>query len=683
MSESVEARMIASLEANIRDYQKKMDKALGVSKKTFGGINDNAKNVEKQITKAMGNSAQVISTLHGPLGGVASRFSSFGSTISRVGLLAGVSATALGALTFSATIAIKAFQAFETQQLTTEQIIRSTGGAANRSADDIEKLAQNIALVTLASRQGAREAANQLLTFKSISGDTFDRTLRAAQDLASVGFGTITSAAVQLGKALENPVQGISQLREVGVSFSAQQRKMIQNFVDMGDVAAAQNEILKAVEGQVGGAGAAQGGGLDGAFDTLYETTGIVLEQWGETISKAIKLKEGILQVADAVATLRKEQEKSALADFKPDDFTGVIAERVRGGNADQPLTFDDMLGQEARKRTEALAAQKKVLDDFLATETERASRTKEQIALEREMDAITKRAREEGVTLTKEQVEEQAKLNIMRATESGAIKKTEDEFSKKAESVRDQIRMLELQAEIMGGLTDTTLSYNDAAEKTRIISELIVAAQKEGVTITDEMRAKIDELAQAQVDANTHLEEAQKKYKDTAEALKEVDQVGADSLKGLASDLASGEDAAESLQRALRRVGDSLIDIGLNTAFESLKGSSGKSGGGIFDGIKSLFGFRADGGSVEKGKPYIVGERRPELFVPNSAGRIVPRVPQQGGNTGGGTVVNITTPPGATVEQQRSRRGNQDIVDIVVKRTGATYGLKKPSTST
>lgn len=35
----------------------------------------------------------------------------------------------------------------------------------------------------------------------------------------------------------------------------------------------------------------------------------------------------------------------------------------------------------------------------------------------------------------------------------------------------------------------------------------------------------------------------------------------------------------------------------------------------------------RAGGGPVLAGQPYIVGERRPELFVPDRKGRIEPRV--------------------------------------------------------
>ena len=58
----------------------------------------------------------------------------------------------------------------------------------------------------------------------------------------------------------------------------------------------------------------------------------------------------------------------------------------------------------------------------------------------------------------------------------------------------------------------------------------------------------------------------------------------------------------------------------------------------GIAGLIDSAFGgFRANGGSVSAGTPYVVGERGAELFVPSSNGTIIPN----GG--GGGSTINIT----------------------------------------
>lgn len=162
--------------------------------------------------------------------------------------------------------------------------IDATGGAAGLTAEDIVKMSKALDEATLGSAEGFRNAALQLLTFKTVGVDAFERTLKAAQDLSSAGFGSVEGATVQLGKALENPIQGLTALTRVGVSFTEEQKKMIESFVRLGDVASAQNVILAAVEGQVQGVAAAAGGGLAGAVDLvgkrmtdLSETLGGVL----------------------------------------------------------------------------------------------------------------------------------------------------------------------------------------------------------------------------------------------------------------------------------------------------------------------------------------------------------------------------------------------------------------------
>lgn len=62
---------------------------------------------------------------------------------------------------------------------------------------------------------------------------------------------------------------------------------------------------------------------------------------------------------------------------------------------------------------------------------------------------------------------------------------------------------------------------------------------------------------------------------------------------------------------------------------------------GELIQGLASLFGARAFGGPVNAGNPYMVGERGPEMFVPQTAGRIVPNAAQAGVHI----TMNISTP--------------------------------------
>jgi hypothetical protein len=70
--------------------------------------------------------------------------------------------------------------------------------------------------------------------------------------------------------------------------------------------------------------------------------------------------------------------------------------------------------------------------------------------------------------------------------------------------------------------------------------------------------------------------------------------------------------------------------------------GQTGQMGGLVGSAASAIFGgFREGGGDVSPGQSYIVGEKRPEIFVPNTSGKIIP-------NTGGmgmssNTTVNMT----------------------------------------
>jgi hypothetical protein len=84
-------------------------------------------------------------------------------------------------------------------------------------------------------------------------GGAFDRATVLAADLAAAGFGEATANATQLGKALNDPIAGISALTRVGLTFTDAQKDLIEAMMATGDVAGAQNIILAELERQVGG----------------------------------------------------------------------------------------------------------------------------------------------------------------------------------------------------------------------------------------------------------------------------------------------------------------------------------------------------------------------------------------------------------------------------------------------
>jgi hypothetical protein len=117
------------------------------------------------------------------------------------------------------------------------------------------------------------------------------------------------------------------------------------------------------------------------------------------------------------------------------------------------------------------------------------------------------------------------------------------------------------------------------------------------------------------------------------------IERAGGSIERALSRAAASGKFGFEDLRRvALSALADIAANA-LRTSIGSIQGSGGGFLGSLLGAVGSLFGApgRATGGPVSGGRPYMVGERGPELFVPASAGRI------EAHGAGGRGPVNVT----------------------------------------
>ena len=142
----------------------------------------------------------------------------------------------------------------------TERVIQTTGASAWTTADQIGDLSSSISNLTGKDDELIQSNANLLLTFAKVrnevgeGNDIFDRAVGLSLDL-SVALGTdASSASIQLGKALNDPVKGITALSRAGVSFTADQKEQIKTLVATGDILGAQKVILEELGNQFGGA---------------------------------------------------------------------------------------------------------------------------------------------------------------------------------------------------------------------------------------------------------------------------------------------------------------------------------------------------------------------------------------------------------------------------------------------
>ena len=188
--------------------------------------------------------------------------------------------------------------AYESQKVMkqTEAIIKATGGAAGVTAEQIAELSNKISQQIGVDDELIQSSANLLLTFKQLrnqvgeNNQVFDRALMAAQDLGNI-FGSAEGAALQLGKALSDPIRGVTALRRAGINFTKQQQDQIKALVNSGKLLEAQKIVLAEVESQVGGTAAATATGFDRmkvALENVAEDLGTLLIPYIERFSNFI-----------------------------------------------------------------------------------------------------------------------------------------------------------------------------------------------------------------------------------------------------------------------------------------------------------------------------------------------------------------------------------------------------------
>jgi len=196
---------------------------------------------------------------------------------------------ALGGLAVAGAKMVAAGEQAATANARIEQIATSMGlfGAETEKVTSrLVDLANEQARLTGVNQNTIKESQALLLTFKDIAssadevGGAFDRATQLTLDMASAGFGSVTDNAKQLGKALNDPIAGLTALRRSGIQFTEAQQDQIRTLVESGQVLEAQNLILQEIENQVGGTAEATANSTDKmkvAFSQASESIGMAL----------------------------------------------------------------------------------------------------------------------------------------------------------------------------------------------------------------------------------------------------------------------------------------------------------------------------------------------------------------------------------------------------------------------
>jgi hypothetical protein len=163
-----------------------------------------------------------------------------------------------------------------------------------KATDRVSAYAESLEKTIAVDADVIKATQTKLATFGNLTksvgtaGGAFDRATKAALDMAAAGFGTAEGNAVSLGKAMQDPIKGITALSKSGVTFNEVEKEKIKALTESGDLLGAQELILKAVEGQVGGTAEASAS----SFDKMKFALAGVSDTFGDIL----------LPVIDAVA---------------------------------------------------------------------------------------------------------------------------------------------------------------------------------------------------------------------------------------------------------------------------------------------------------------------------------------------------------------------------------------------
>ncbi len=170
-----------------------------------------------------------------------------------------------------------------------DAIIKATGQSAGFTSKEMQNMAAGLQQVTTFGDEAIINGQAILATFKTIGKETFPRATKTILDLSAAFGQDLKQSAIQVGKALEDPVKGMAALRRIGVSFSAEQKKVIEGLVKTNQLAKAQGIILKVLEGQVGGVAERMAKTASGALKQFNNQLGDLKEQAGKAILEGLK----------------------------------------------------------------------------------------------------------------------------------------------------------------------------------------------------------------------------------------------------------------------------------------------------------------------------------------------------------------------------------------------------------
>lgn len=632
-------------------------KGVDTTKKKLKSLSTESSKAEKKVTrlqtgfKDFGKNARAsVTAIEGPLSGISSRLSALTTVATAGGLAVTALAASVTALSFAVVKGVKELDELNVALAKSEALISATGGAVGFTAQQLQDQARATAFATLASVQGIQEAQSILLTFNRVTGSVFTDAIGLTQDLATVFGGSAASSATQLGKALQDPITGITALNRVGISFTNQQKEQVKVLTQSGKVVEAQSIIIQTLKDQVGGAGEAVAkASLAGSLDTLGQS----FDQFTETVA----ISTGALELYQSIIDKLSSGIQNRTAEISPDTaaqaaqkaldllFTIAAEEEKLAGMRD---------GIVKRSQQAKVTALKKEREELLSYARENAA-VENSIILERGA------AQEKSIKLQKERAAAAAKENAIAktkaaresaelATFNAATTQIQNDWAKRvavtqagslavSEATKAQfVAEAEESFDYKDRLTALEESYNVAREKAAgqnaILKQIDMDYKTSMETLESDHQQTLSEIRKTA--AQERIQEAQQESEALISAYASVAGGVSNSFSAITDAIsASGDEssaayktafalskgfataqAALNLQLAVSQALALPADVTLAQKFASYAAVL-SAGASVVSGISGInYSGRMQGGTGEAGETYKVGERGPELVT-------------------------------------------------------------------
>jgi hypothetical protein len=303
------------------------------------------------IIKAVDQASGTINGVQRELGGLEKGAGKLGGIL-KGGLMVGAGAAIAGIGALGAVLATSVDAASEAEDIGAQlnAVLKSTGGVAGVTADAINDHALALSEVTRFEDDAIVSAQSLLLTFTKVGKDVFPDATEATLDMAQAMKMDLKSASMLVGKALNDPIKGMTALTRSGIQFTEQQKETIAAMVEMGDTVGAQRIILAELETQLGGSAEAAGKTMAGQMDILKNSIGNVKEEIGGALIPILgnligwigpKMVTGLGKFSDWFRTSVTDIQSFITKAGKAKDIIGGIVQDVTAG---KPIAWQDLM---------------------------------------------------------------------------------------------------------------------------------------------------------------------------------------------------------------------------------------------------------------------------------------------------------------------------------------------------